>query len=103
MSEEKPLPPAATDSNSAEPKRIRLKPSQNQKQRSRLKQGPESTNAPPPAAPAPAPAPVAPAPPPAPPESEPLIRKMRLKRSGQMREDMFMPQDGAPAKREEEY
>jgi hypothetical protein len=99
VSEAKPSS-ASGDRKPGEPKRIPMQPSRNQKQRSRLKQPADSTNAVPPAAP---PAPAPPAAPPAAPEAEPLIRKMRLKRSGQMREDIFLPDDAQPPKPEEEY
>ncbi|HEX8679189.1 MAG TPA: hypothetical protein VF683_04490 [Chthoniobacterales bacterium] len=85
-------PSSGDESANGEPKRLRLIPGQNQKQRSKLRQAPE-------AAPLPAPPP----PTPAPAEQAPVIRKMRLKRSGQMREDLFLPEDTQPAKREDQY
>jgi hypothetical protein len=80
-----------------------MQPSRNQKQRSRLKQLADSTNAVPPPAAAPAPPPPSPPPPAPAADSEPLIRRMRLKRTGQPREDLFLPDDAQPAKREDEY
>ncbi len=75
----------------AELRSIPLKPGKSQKRRSKLNQVPE-----------PADPPVAPAPPP-PASSDQLIRRMRLKRSGQLREDLFAPEAQDPTKREDEY
>ncbi|HEX8280046.1 MAG TPA: hypothetical protein VF551_01605 [Chthoniobacterales bacterium] len=81
------------------PAKIRLKPSRNQKQRSKLKQLPD-----PAAAAEPAPAPAPPPPPPAATHSLPpqALRTMRLKRSGQMHEDLGA-QPPADRKKEDEY
>lgn len=73
----------------------RLKPSRNQKQRSRLNQVPEEQSAPEPIEqPQPAPRPTAPA---------PVVRKMKLKRSGQSHEDLTDPDVGATPRRDDEY
>lgn len=71
------------------PEGFRLKPSQNQKQRSRLRQDAEPA--------APAPEPVAPAPLPA---AEPPPKKSRLRRSGQMHDNLsedYLKKDGGEA------
>lgn len=74
------------------PHDFRLRPSRNQKQRSKLRQVAPITEAP---APAPEPAAERPAPPPA--------KRARLKRSGQMHEDLTAPMPEPPAKKETEY
>ena len=75
--------------------------SRNQKRRSKLQQVPDETVAPAPlpaANPEPAPPPVPAPPPPAP------LRRMRLKRSGHMHDDLTKPLPGdEPAEREPEY
>src|SRR3954453_20836650 len=72
-----------------EPKPIQLRPSRNQKQRSILKQPaqPEETPAPPPPPPS---MPATPPPAPASSNDDGRLRRMRLKRSGQMRGDLFL-------------
>jgi hypothetical protein len=85
-----------------EPKSLRLTPGRNQKQRSKLNQAPETEgNA------APTPAPPSPPPPPAPPpqaDAQPSLRRTRFKRSGHMREDLLLPNDGdATEKQEDAY
>jgi hypothetical protein len=81
-----------------EPKPIRLRPSRNQKQRSILNQPvpPQETPAAPPAPPTP---------PPAPPSAneDGRLRRMRLKRSGQLREDLLLPDEPPPEKSEDAY
>ncbi|MGI9087325.1 MAG: hypothetical protein ACR2HH_06235 [Chthoniobacterales bacterium] len=76
---------SAPDSNSPSnkpplnPERIRLAPSRNQKQRSRLKQAADEPG-------------IEAAPPPPPPKIAPESpRRARLKRSGQMHEDLTAP------------
>ncbi len=75
------------------PADFRLRPSRNQKQRSKLSQASEPVSEP--AAPAPAAVPKTPEPQPS--------RKARLKRSGQMHEDLMAPMPEPPAKKETEY
>jgi hypothetical protein len=81
--------PSSQPSADGEPKPIPLKPSRNQKQRSRLTHGGEHNETP-----APAPQPAAePSPAPAQPATSDegdarLIRRLRLKRSGHMHEDL---------------
>ena len=80
------------------PLSFRLRPSRNQKQRSKLSQAPEETPTPSEPAPAaPTPAPVAN------PSAQPVSKKVRLKRSGQMHEDLTAPIPQRPAKKETEY
>jgi hypothetical protein len=81
------------------PANFRQRPSRNQKQRSKLKQAPESLSAPE------APPPVAPTPPPAVSQSTPppSLKKARMKRSGQMHEDLTAPLPEEPEKKETEY
>lgn len=86
------------DRTEAELRSIPLKPGKSQKRRSKLNQVPEPAD--PPVAPAPPP-PTASEPPPA--SSDQRIRRMRLKRSGQLREDLFAPEAQDPTKREDEY
>src|SRR4051794_257848 len=80
-----------------EPKPIRLRPSRNQKQRSILKQPAQPQETPPP------PPPETPPPAPASSNDEGRLRRMRLKRSGQMRGDLFLPEDSAPPKPDDVY
>jgi hypothetical protein len=75
------------------PARIRLALSQHQKQRSKLKQVVEQPMV---AEPTPAPAP------PVQPPTEP-VRRVRLKRSGHMHEDLTAPLPPAPNRNEPDY
>lgn len=75
------------------PPNFHLRPSRNQKQRSKLGQASEPVSEP--AAPVPAPVPQTREPQPS--------RKARLKRSGQMHEDLTAPMPEPPAKKETEY
>ncbi|MDQ6862125.1 MAG: hypothetical protein M3032_13350 [Verrucomicrobiota bacterium] len=87
--------------SSTEPKALRLTPGRNQKGRSKLNQVPDTSGN---AAPTPAPpSPPPPAPPAPPPDTQPSLRRTRFKRSGQMREDLLLPDEGAPQKSEDEY
>ena len=81
-----------------EPKPIRLRPSRNQKQRSILKQPAQPQETPPP------PAPASPPPPPVTPSNDQgRLRRMRLKRSGQLREDLLLSDEPAPQKPDDVY
>ncbi len=75
------------------PTNFRLRPSRNQKQRSKLSQASEPASEP--AAPTPPPVVKAPEPQPS--------KKARLKRSGQMHEDLTAPMPEPPGKKETEY
>lgn len=87
-------PPAEEPTPAAAPlPRLKVRPSKNQKQRSKLKQHSDEPEPAPPPPPAPAPA----APEPEPP-SGPLLRDLRLKRSGhfELRPNQFATSEDAP-------
>jgi hypothetical protein len=88
---------AEDNENAREPKAVPMQPGRSQRQRSKLNQAAEPA---PPAAPAPAP-------PPSPLQQETSdeqsIPRKRLKRSGQLRDDLLRPPDSQPKKADDLY